>query len=63
MEWKIMTDSQLPPPLPKWTEPRPGSWGRGHPPKKHVTPRSAHLENVVLHVADLDGFAAVAILF
>lgn len=32
MERKMMTDSQLPPPPPRWTKPRPGSRGRRHPP-------------------------------
>lgn len=29
---------------------------------KHAAPRPTHLKNVVLHIADLDGFAAVTVL-
>lgn len=36
-------------------------WGRA-PLEKPAVLRYTHLENVVLHVADLDGFTAVAIL-
>lgn len=38
------------------------SWGEGASLEKHAAVRSTYLKNVVLHVTDLNGFAAVAIL-
>lgn len=37
--------------------------GEGHPSEKRAAPRPTHLKNMVLHVADLNGLAAVPILF
>lgn len=43
-------------------QPGSGSCGGGAPLEKPAVLRDTHLENVVLHVADLNGFTAIAIL-
>ena len=56
-----MTDSRLFPPRRTSQGGAPG--GEGASPEKRAALRSTYLKNVVLHVTDLNGFAAVAILF
>ena len=55
-----MADSQLTPPR-RTSQGRVLGWG-GAPPDRPAALRYTHLENVVLHVASLDGLTAVAIL-